>query len=65
MEIGAALILFKLRVVLLGDKQFAAPEVARNLICYQFENGTLPWKVGVELINKIESFKTEVRQSVA
>lgn len=59
LEIGAALKLFELRVVL-GDKEIEMPEDIHELAYHQFEKNSMSWAEGLELINTIETFKTRV-----
>ena len=65
MDIGAALVLFQFRVIVLGDRQFSPPEDIHDLIYYQFDKDTLAWDIGLRLINTIEQFKNEIRQSLS
>jgi hypothetical protein len=65
MEIGAAHVLYNGRVVLLADRKFQIPHGIQDLIYYEFENDSLDWEVGLQLISIAEDFKNDIRQSIA
>jgi hypothetical protein len=59
-EIGAALVRYDRRVVLLLDEKFPSPEAVRELDCYEVVNGGLTWEAGLRLLAAVERFKHEV-----
>ena len=65
MEIGAAHVLYDGRVILLADRKLQTPNGIQDLIYYEFENDSLDWEVGLQLIRVAENFKNGVRQSIA
>ncbi|MDX6385393.1 MAG: hypothetical protein QOK48_2966 [Blastocatellia bacterium] len=65
MEIGAAHVLYDGRVILLADRKFQTPNGIQDLIYYEFQNDSLDWEVGLQLIRVVEDFKNGVRQSIA
>ena len=65
MEIGAAHVLYDGRVILLADRKLQTPNGIQDLIYYEFENDSLDWEVGLQLIRVAEDFKNGVRQSIA
>lgn len=65
LEIGAAHVLYHGRVILLADRKFPTPNGIQDLIYYEYENDSLAWEVGLQLIRVAEEFKDGVRQSLA
>jgi hypothetical protein len=52
-------------VILLADRKFQTPNGIQDLIYYEFQNDSLDWEVGLQLIRVVEDFKNGVRQSIA
>jgi hypothetical protein len=57
-EIGAALVHFARRLVLLSDKQVPLPFNLDDLCHYELERSKLTWEIGLELIKAVKLFKT-------
>ncbi len=57
-EIGAALVHFARRLVLLRDKQVPLPFNTEGLCHYELEKDELTWETGLRLIKAVKLFKT-------
>lgn len=57
-EVGAALVHFARRLVLLSDKQVPLPLNLDDFCRYELEESKLTWEIGLELIKAVKLFKT-------
>ena len=56
-EIGAAFVLYRERVVLLWDRRIPVPSNLQGLYRSEFEGDQLTWEVGMKLIEAVKDFK--------
>jgi predicted nucleotide-binding protein len=56
-EIGAATVLYKKKVILLWDKRIAVPSNLQGLYRCEFEGDTLDWDTGVKLQKTLTEFR--------
>jgi len=61
LELGAALVLYDRRVIVLADKRYAACEGISELISYEFDGERMDWEVGINLINQVAAFREKCR----
>ena len=56
-EIGAAFVLYKERVVLLWDRRISVPSNLQGLYRSEFEGDELTWSAGMKLIKAVKEFR--------
>jgi hypothetical protein len=60
--VGAALVVYRRRAILIGDGNLPAPTSLATLPCFGFEGQSMTWEAGVELLKTFERFKEEARR---
>ena len=64
LELGAALVLYERRVILIADKANSACEWIKDLICCELDGERLDWEAALQLIKLVTKFREQIIPTV-